>query len=273
MNNQILLKRNHNKSSAFTLIELLVVIAIIALLMAIVMPALRMAREQAKEVICKVHLKQWGVCYEMYHNDNDSVYTPGTEYHSDGSYGMDGSGTWIALLDSYYQDPKIRLCPKANRTETEGGRMPIAAWEIRTTNAYSNGNLRKIEDEIGSYAENWWLTSGDSVYGGEYSTEKKFKKAGFAGAFQVPVLGDAGFFLLRPLESDVPPATDGEFLWEKAQGNEMYRTCHDRHRGGTSWLFADGAARKVELAELWEIRWHKEWVPGQPNWNGRAPWF
>ncbi len=270
---QAITKKSHRKSTAFTLIELLVVIAIIALLLAIVMPGLRKAKEYAKETVCRVHLKQWGVCYEMYLNDNDSVYTPGAEYHSDGQPGMDGSGTWIALLDSYYQDPDVRLCPKANRTEAEGARMPLAAWAIRDTNAYSNGLLTKIEDEIGSYAENWWLTSGDSTYGGDYSTDRKFKKAGFSGAFQVPLLGDSGFFLLRPLEDDMPPATDGEFNWSSAQGNELYRSCHDRHRGGVNWVFADGAARKVDLAELWEVRWHKEWISGEPNWNGREPWF
>ncbi len=246
--------RHSKDRSGFTLIELLVVISIIALLLSILIPALAKVKDQARATICRVHLKQWGLCYEMYLSDNKSTYTPGT-----GHNGMDGSGTWIFLLDSYYQDPKLRLCPKANRTETEGGVLPLAAWEVRTTNAYILGNLKLIEDEYGSYGENWWLTSGEA-FGGAYPNSKKFKKTGFKGAFQVPVLGDSGFFLLRPLESDEPPATDGEFSWAAAQGNEMYRTCHDRHNGGVNWLFADGVVREIELKELWEIRWHREWV-------------
>ncbi len=263
-------KQSCRKTSAFTLIELLVVIAIIALLLAIVMPGLQKAKEFAKETICRVHLKQWGVCYEMYLNDNDSVFTPGIEYSSAGEMNWDGSGSWIALLDSYYQDPEIRMCPKADRTEREGGRMPLAAWEV-----VEGGSFPHIWEATGSYAENWWLTSGSakSLYGAEYTDDKKFKKAGFTGAFQVPLIGDSGFFLLRALESDTPPATDGEFIWEQAGGNELYRSCHDRHRGGVNWVFCDGSARKVDLAELWEIRWHKEWIPGEPNWNGREPWF
>jgi len=54
------------KKRAFTLIELLVVIAIIALLMAILLPALRRARDQAKEVVCKNNLRQVGFAANFY---------------------------------------------------------------------------------------------------------------------------------------------------------------------------------------------------------------
>jgi len=62
------------KWEAFTLIELLVVIAVIAILMAILMPSLRRAREQAKTTACRAHLKQIGVAMHMYAADFDELF-------------------------------------------------------------------------------------------------------------------------------------------------------------------------------------------------------
>lgn len=61
---------------AFTLIEVLVVVAIIALLTAILMPAMSLAREQAKIVAVNAELKQIGLALEMYMMDNDNSHPP-----------------------------------------------------------------------------------------------------------------------------------------------------------------------------------------------------
>ncbi|MHC4755224.1 MAG: type II secretion system protein [Planctomycetota bacterium] len=54
------------KLKGFTLIELLVVISIIALLMAMLLPALGRAKDQATKVICQSRLKQWAIIWTMY---------------------------------------------------------------------------------------------------------------------------------------------------------------------------------------------------------------
>ncbi|MBW8016279.1 MAG: type II secretion system protein [Planctomycetes bacterium] len=59
-----------NKRKGFTLIELLVVIAVIALLLAILMPTLRKAKEAAMRIRCGSRLKQWGMAIHMYVSDN-----------------------------------------------------------------------------------------------------------------------------------------------------------------------------------------------------------
>jgi len=65
-------KRAQNKVSAgFTLVELLVVIAIIALLMAILMPALQRVKKQAQEVKCRANLRQVGLVIYMFLQEND----------------------------------------------------------------------------------------------------------------------------------------------------------------------------------------------------------
>lgn len=60
------------KNRAFTLIELLVVIAIIAVLMAILMPSLRIAREQARSINCRSNVRTLTLAWLMYKDDNDA---------------------------------------------------------------------------------------------------------------------------------------------------------------------------------------------------------
>jgi len=62
------------RRKGFTLIELLVVIAIIALLMAMLVPALEQARNQTRAAICKANLRQWGQIWLLYCDDNDGAF-------------------------------------------------------------------------------------------------------------------------------------------------------------------------------------------------------
>ena len=62
--------RKNRRLKAFTLIELLVVIAIIALLLSIIVPAIRKAKEQAKLTICMSNMRQLGFIFQMYVMDD-----------------------------------------------------------------------------------------------------------------------------------------------------------------------------------------------------------
>jgi prepilin-type N-terminal cleavage/methylation domain-containing protein/prepilin-type processing-associated H-X9-DG protein len=63
-----------SKRRGFTLIELLVVISIIAILMAIMMPALQRVKTQAQEMTCRSNLRNYGVAQTMYLDDSDDRY-------------------------------------------------------------------------------------------------------------------------------------------------------------------------------------------------------
>src|SRR5690348_10979181 len=62
-------------SPAFTLVELLVVIAIIVVLASLLLPALAGSKERARSAQCRGNLRQWGVAYRMYADENED-YLP-----------------------------------------------------------------------------------------------------------------------------------------------------------------------------------------------------
>jgi len=237
------------KRHGFTLIELLVVIAIIALLMAILLPSLSRAREQARGVVCLSHLKQWSLCLSMYTGDYDGKFMPGIdEDWATGRY------SWIYALIPYYEEPAIRLCPKARRTVEEGGTLPWTAWDVSITNPADFSLLKDRTYKVGSYGINWWVNDSDLV-NGTHDASNKWRRTGQKNAGAIPVLMDCGFMLARPTPLDPPPDTDGQFLW--SFGGGMRRVCTDRHNGGVNFLFMDWSTRKVGLKDLWTFKWHR----------------
>lgn len=103
-------KRQARSTGGFTLIELLVVISIIALLIAILLPALGAAREQAKRVLCAARLSQLHLGSSIYANDNDDwLPLKGSPLY------FHTLGNLASFRNNYLNNSQASLfCPSAN---------------------------------------------------------------------------------------------------------------------------------------------------------------
>ncbi len=105
----------------FTLIELLVVIAIIAILAAMLLPALSQAREKARQASCISNLKQIGLALYMYADDNRETYPVGSGYVAPDTIVSGANKEWFTLLKPYVTDPKLYVCPSEDRNSFSSG--------------------------------------------------------------------------------------------------------------------------------------------------------
>jgi prepilin-type N-terminal cleavage/methylation domain-containing protein/prepilin-type processing-associated H-X9-DG protein len=109
---------------AFTLIELLVVIAIIAILAAMLLPALAKAKQKALQVNCVSNLRQWGLAIQMYANDNNEGI-PRDGMDSAGTYSGGDSkqaNAWFNLLPGYVGEKPLSFYtanPAVSHSDTQ----------------------------------------------------------------------------------------------------------------------------------------------------------
>ncbi len=243
------------KKKGFTLIELLVVIAIIALLMSILMPALTRVKKQARKVVCQAQMKQWGLFWKLYCDDNEGNWLSGG-YNSAPAGANLGNGNWcfLPIFDSYAElEDKMLCCPQATKPSAYGkiGSWAYTAWQ-------------NPEGVTGSYGPNGWmcnLNSGSSGVWGRTSLGRDayWKSVTMKGGYNVPLWQGQWWVDAWPTDRDAPPdITDSTMaIPDTPNTNEMWRVCVDRHDGTVMNLFCDWSARPVGMKELWTLKWNR----------------
>ncbi|MHC4299469.1 MAG: prepilin-type N-terminal cleavage/methylation domain-containing protein [Planctomycetota bacterium] len=250
------------RENAFTLIELLVVIAIIALLLAILMPALSRVRKQTRAVACMSYLKHWGLIFKMYTDDNDH------QFYGAWSTSLQGH-VWIGALRPYYKDADINFCPSATKPNASNGPRGaafeaygvFAADDSRYGYAGLAGSYG-INDYVGNpaYARNPDGIQGDPAW---YWVSPDVREAS-----SIPLFLDATWLGGMPQHTNTPPTL------ENGTGGSgmMQRYCIDRHNGNNNALAVDFSVHKVGLKELWTLKWHREFNTGGPWTKAGGGW-
>ena len=232
--------------NAFTLIELLVVISIIAVLIAMLLPALAMAKQDANSIVCSNNLREMVTGVLEYQDSYSGQLPPYLASYDGVNY-----GTWILPLAKYFtnsgvnhfngpatgrgsyhgsgyqinfqQLESIIICPSTTpRPESEmngtanyvGGLATPWYWQGSVTNQQAEYELNQIEYYQSSYGLNGWLYNGGSD--GVLASPSQNPPANYwpsniisVPTSLVPTFGDAIWVDGTPMENDsVPPIND-----------------------------------------------------------------
>jgi prepilin-type N-terminal cleavage/methylation domain-containing protein/prepilin-type processing-associated H-X9-DG protein len=202
--NKYIVSASRRNRGAFTLIELLVVIAIIAILAALLLPALARAKEKAKRTNCLSNLNQWGLTIQMYSpENNNSMPTDGygSDAHDDYAWctppGPSGTPddplAWFNELPPFANQKTL-----ANYYDTMMGGRGI------------NGNTKAVQDMPfpGGQAPFWECPSA-------FMSQATIDGGGLAPADGMSAPGQAGFFSYAmniDLKRDPTDPTGGTYL-------------------------------------------------------------
>lgn len=240
---------------AFTLIEMLLVVSIIALLIALLLPTLRRAKREAHAAACLSNLHQLHGAQVAYSGDHMGR----TKWLSHG-----GNNYWHHSLSPYLGDPTYKnnpnlgqwkstmtvlTCPLAVRDPVGGFGSADIVWN------WGGGGQ-------GSYGANLWLFPHYTEYDNDFRFPDTsfYSRLGNAGA-TTPLYGDSNWIGSWPLAVDtVPPSLYWGYAVHEI-GFFMGRFSIDRHDRTIQLVFADGSARRVGLANLWKLEWHRSYQP------------
>lgn len=244
---------------AFTLIELLLVVALISMLISILLPSLKAAKDTATTVSCLSNVRAWSAASIQYASDNTGTIWV--------DQGHTKECAWMNVLKPYYGDlAALRCCPSATKTTGERGGIN-EAWG---PGQYVYDRGFRFTD-FGSYGVNHWINpvggniAANGWRGNVQNQWRRYKR--MSEPDNIPAFGDCMWYGGNPdsLGSGAGGWIPTSSLWYKTGfnwGYDMARFAMPRHSQSTSMnmSFADGSARTLPLGKLWSLKWHRAFI-------------
>lgn len=251
------------KRKAFTLIELLVVIAIIAILLGVLVPGLKKAKEAARNAMCKSNLHQWGLVWKTF-TDNNKGKFPDV---SDAGVDMDmPRGSWIFAIRNYMPDRRdLLLCPTASKPNPTGGDHGGTTYTYKMLQTSSSTE----PPEQCSYGLNVWVYaySGNKTVQGRDPINYWHTFDATRSTSQTPLMLDSMWRGGSPQwqSTYAEPALSKEKGEWRGAGYDMSHFCIDRHNKTVNGVFFDMSVQPIPLKKLWRLKWHKNFA--MKGWN------
>lgn len=181
------------RREGFTLVELLSVIAIIAILAALLFPAMNSARERASMTQCKANLQQWGAGFSLYLADHEGVFPEEGIGKADPL--SQAANAWFNVLAPYMgYEPLLTACPNF-RPPRPGDKSPFICPSIRIQDVANDAGAQVIpgtRDPVFSYAYNLWLDHSGRAgqHGGTTGFGTQLRLSQIAKPAKLAVLGE-----------------------------------------------------------------------------------